>query len=86
MFKKGKISPWYVGPYKIISCIGKVAYELDLQSDLTSVHLVFPLRNIEIDFVKVLWRTILVEGATWEAEVDMLSSYPHIFPSTPILA
>ncbi|WMV58813.1 hypothetical protein MTR67_052198 [Solanum verrucosum] len=44
------------------------------------------LRNKEISFVKVLWRNQLVEGATWETEADMMSRYPHLFPSTPILA
>ncbi|KAK4729777.1 hypothetical protein R3W88_022765 [Solanum pinnatisectum] len=42
------------------------------------------LRNKEVAFVKVLWRNHLVEGATWEAEADMMSQYPHLFP--PILA
>ncbi|WMV13607.1 hypothetical protein MTR67_006992, partial [Solanum verrucosum] len=41
------------------------------------------LRNKEIASVKVLWRNHLVEGATWEAEADMKSRYPHLFPSTP---
>jgi len=39
--KKGKLSPRYVGPYQILACVGKVAYELDLPSELTPVHLVF---------------------------------------------
>ena len=39
------------------------------------------LRNKEIATVKVLWRNHLVEGATWEAEADMRSRYPHIFSS-----
>jgi len=43
------------------------------------------LRNKEIASVKVLWRNHLVEGATWEAEADMKSRYPHFFPSTPTL-
>ncbi|WMV38086.1 hypothetical protein MTR67_031471, partial [Solanum verrucosum] len=42
------------------------------------------LRNKEITSVKVLWRNHLVEGATWEAEIDMKSRYPHLLPSTPI--
>ncbi|WMV30411.1 hypothetical protein MTR67_023796 [Solanum verrucosum] len=39
--KKGKLSPHYVGPYKILRRIGKVAYELDLPNDLASVHPIF---------------------------------------------
>ncbi|XP_070025905.1 uncharacterized protein [Nicotiana sylvestris] len=39
--KKGKLSPRYVRPYKIIRRIGRVAYELDLPSELGVVHPVF---------------------------------------------
>ena len=39
--KKGKLSPRYVGPYRILKRIGKVAYELELPADLTAVHPVF---------------------------------------------
>jgi len=31
------------------------------------------LKNKEVAFVKVLWRNQLVEGATWEAEADIMS-------------
>ncbi|WMV41034.1 hypothetical protein MTR67_034419 [Solanum verrucosum] len=44
------------------------------------------LRNIEDDSVNVLWRNQYVEGATWEAEADMMSRYPSIFPSIRTLA
>ena len=39
--KKGKVSPRYVGPYKIFKRIGKVEYELDLPAVLATVHPVF---------------------------------------------
>ncbi|WMV29128.1 hypothetical protein MTR67_022513 [Solanum verrucosum] len=39
--KKGKLSPRYVGPYRILKWIGKVAYELELPTDLAAVHPVF---------------------------------------------
>ncbi|WMV13401.1 hypothetical protein MTR67_006786 [Solanum verrucosum] len=87
------------GPVPNLETVGKVAYEGDLPSELTLVHLVFyvsmlkkcigdpevkKLRNKELASVKVLWRNHLVEGATWETEGDMMSRYPHLFPSTPI--
>ena len=39
--KKGKLSPRYIGPYKILRRMGKVAYELDLPNDLAMVTPVF---------------------------------------------
>ncbi|WMV09299.1 hypothetical protein MTR67_002684 [Solanum verrucosum] len=39
--KKGKLSPRYVGPYRILKRIGKMAYELELPADLATVHPVF---------------------------------------------
>ena len=119
--KKGKLSPRYIGPYKIVDRIGKVAYKVELPAELSNVHPVFHvsmlkksigdsvvidpskssgiqdslsyeeipvevfdfqvrrLRNKEVPLVKVLWRNQSVESATWEAEVDMRSKYPHLF-------
>ena len=62
--KKGKLSPRYIGPYKIIRKVGRVAYELDLPSEFESVHPVFhvsmlrkcigdPARVVPIDDVQV---------------------------------
>ncbi|WMV50062.1 hypothetical protein MTR67_043447, partial [Solanum verrucosum] len=39
--KKWNFSPQYVGPYQILRRVGKVAHELDLPSDLASVHPIF---------------------------------------------
>ena len=39
--KKGKLSPRFVGPFEILKCIGKVAYELALLPTLAGVHDVF---------------------------------------------
>ena len=39
--RKGKLSPRYIGPYKILKKVGSVAYELDLPNDLAKVHPVF---------------------------------------------
>ena len=39
--KKGKLSPKYVGPYKILKSVFKVAYEIELPEKLAAVHPVF---------------------------------------------
>ncbi|WMV40802.1 hypothetical protein MTR67_034187 [Solanum verrucosum] len=39
--KKGKLSPWYIGPYRIAKRIDNVAYELELPQELAAVHPVF---------------------------------------------
>lgn len=42
--KKGKLSPWYVGPYEILWKVGNVSYKLELPSILSLVH---PIYNVE---------------------------------------
>jgi hypothetical protein len=37
------------------------------------------LRTKTIPIVKVLWRNQGMEEASWEAEHDMRSRYPHLF-------
>ncbi|WMV25265.1 hypothetical protein MTR67_018650 [Solanum verrucosum] len=45
--KKGKLSPWYIGPYKIFKRIGSVAYELELPQELAAVHLVIHISMLK---------------------------------------
>ena len=40
--KRGKLSPRYIGPYRIVERIGEVAYRLELPSDLDRIHDFFP--------------------------------------------
>ena len=39
--KHGKLSPRYIGPYRIVERIGEVAYQLELPSNLDRIHDVF---------------------------------------------
>ncbi|WMV54619.1 hypothetical protein MTR67_048004 [Solanum verrucosum] len=96
--KKGKLSPRYVGPYEILKRVGKVAYELKLPIEMALVHQVFhiymlkkcigdpvsilPLEGLGVN-ENLSYEEVPVEGATWEAEADMKSRYPHLFPPTP---
>ncbi|WMV58527.1 hypothetical protein MTR67_051912 [Solanum verrucosum] len=45
--KKGKLSPWYIGPYRISKRIGNVAYALELPSELAAVHPVFHMSMLK---------------------------------------
>src|SRR6266542_3373733 len=44
---KGKLAPRYVGPFKILSRKGKVAYQLELPSQLSEVHDVFHVSQLK---------------------------------------
>ncbi|KAK5793745.1 hypothetical protein PVK06_034902 [Gossypium arboreum] len=39
--KKGKLSPQFIGPYRILKRVGPVAYQLELPSELDRIHDVF---------------------------------------------
>ena len=44
--KKGKLSPRYIEPYRILKRVGSVAYEVELPNELARVHPV-PCINVE---------------------------------------
>ncbi|XP_076904372.1 uncharacterized protein LOC143559794 [Bidens hawaiensis] len=45
--KKGKLSPRYVRPFKIIKRVGTVAYQLELPLELSGIHDVFHVSNLK---------------------------------------
>ncbi|GKA32480.1 putative reverse transcriptase domain-containing protein [Tanacetum coccineum] len=45
--KKGKLTPRFIGPFKIIEKVGPVAYRLDLTEELNDVHDTFYVSNLK---------------------------------------
>ena len=39
--KKGKLSTWFVGPFRILKKVGEVAYQLELPENMKGIHNVF---------------------------------------------
>lgn len=39
--RKGKLSPWYIGPYEILEKVGPTAYRLALSMEMSKIHNVF---------------------------------------------
>ncbi|GKF54934.1 hypothetical protein Tco_0165274 [Tanacetum coccineum] len=45
--KRGKLNPRYIGPFKIITKVGTVAYRLELPEQLSRVHSTFHVLNLK---------------------------------------
>nr|GEY41126.1 putative reverse transcriptase domain-containing protein [Tanacetum cinerariifolium] len=45
--KRRKLNPKYVGPFKVLEGIGKVAYKLELLEELSRVHNTFHVSNLK---------------------------------------
>nr|XP_043619809.1 uncharacterized protein LOC122591615 [Erigeron canadensis] len=68
--KRGKLSPRFIGPLRILARVGKVAYQLELPEELSCIHNTFHVSQL---------RKCLVDDATcvpWnEIEVDKKLTY-----------
>ncbi|GJY45054.1 putative reverse transcriptase domain-containing protein [Tanacetum coccineum] len=49
--KRGKLNPRYIVPFKILSRVGTLAYQLELPEQLSGVHITFHVSNLKKCFV-----------------------------------
>ncbi|GJX82122.1 putative reverse transcriptase domain-containing protein [Tanacetum coccineum] len=49
--KRGKLNPRYIGPFRIITKVGTLAYRLELPEQLSRVHSTFHVSNLKKCFV-----------------------------------
>nr|GFB33338.1 putative reverse transcriptase domain-containing protein [Tanacetum cinerariifolium] len=49
--KRGKLSPRYVGPFKLLEKVGSIAYKLELPQELSRVHNTFHVSNLKKCYV-----------------------------------
>nr|GEU52424.1 putative reverse transcriptase domain-containing protein [Tanacetum cinerariifolium] len=49
--KRGKLSPRFIGPFKVIERIGPIAYKLELLDKLRGIHDTFHVSNLKRCFV-----------------------------------
>ncbi|GJX66384.1 putative reverse transcriptase domain-containing protein [Tanacetum coccineum] len=65
--KRGKLSPCYIGPFKILARVGPMAYTLELPEELKGIHSTFHVLNL-----KSQWK-LLIEKLSDLSKVEYLS-------------
>ena len=82
--KRGKLSPRYIKPFKVLEMVGMIAYRLALLPSLSSVHAVFHvsmLRKYTPDPTHVVdWSELVVaaDGTFEEGSVHIMDSREHV--------
>nr|GEY91299.1 hypothetical protein [Tanacetum cinerariifolium] len=73
-WQTGKLNPRYVGPFKVLEKIGKVAYKLKLPDELSRVHHTFyePVEIVDREVKKLKQSQIPLVKVRWNSKRDHL--------------
>ncbi|GJX97302.1 hypothetical protein Tco_0353100 [Tanacetum coccineum] len=79
--KRGKLSPRYIGPFKILSRVVRIDEKLHFIEEPIEImdREVKQLKQSRIPIVKVRWNSSRGPEYTWEREDQMWKKYPHLF-------
>ena len=45
--KRGKLGPKYIGPFRVLAWVGRVAYRLDHSAELSQIHSTFHISQLQ---------------------------------------
>ncbi|GKB88065.1 hypothetical protein Tco_0960337 [Tanacetum coccineum] len=79
--KRGKLSPRYIGPFKILSRVVRIDRSCIFIEEPIEImdREVKQLKQSRIPIVKVRWNSSRGPEYTWEREDQMWKKYPHLF-------
>lgn len=73
LVRRGKLNPWYIGPFEVLEDVGLVAYRLAFLPELFVVYLVFHMSKLKMyhrdgDYI-IKWDSILLnKNLAYEVE------------------